>query len=275
MRYITFAPSKKLENYVRFFWILESESTLERPYIYRSMADSCTEILFHYHGTFDEISSAGKTSGSFLSGIHAQTQRFRRFVTTGQFGIFGAYLYPYAVKHLFNLPPAGLTDQMPDIYSALGKEGKDLEEQIMLARDNRKRCRILSRFFEKKLSCHVPEQHPAIAAVKYVTQSKNLHPVGVLAHMFNLSERQFERKFREYSGFNPKLCMRIIRFGEACNRYGLTNQKSLTEIGYECGYYDQSHFIHDFKEFSGYEPGEYFSGTAEGVEWRENETALQ
>lgn len=86
--------------------------------------------------------------------------------------------------------------------------------------------------------------------------------------MFNLSERQFERKFREYSGFNPKLCMRIVRFEEACNFYGHSGQKTMTEIAHECGYYDQSHFIRDFKEFSGYEPGHYFSGRAEGVEWR-------
>lgn len=45
--------------------------------------------------------------------------------------------------------------------------------------------------------------------------------------------------------------------------------KSLTDIAYDCGYYDQSHFINDFKEFSGYSPKVYFSGNAEGSEYLE------
>ncbi|WP_350340143.1 helix-turn-helix domain-containing protein [Paraflavitalea speifideaquila] len=57
-------------------------------------------------------------------------------------------------------------------------------------------------------------------------------------------------------------------FQEALQQYGSTF-KSLTDIAYECGYYDQSHFIHDFKEFSGYHPGQYFKGRPEGIEYKE------
>ncbi|MBO9660186.1 MAG: helix-turn-helix domain-containing protein [Chitinophagaceae bacterium] len=45
--------------------------------------------------------------------------------------------------------------------------------------------------------------------------------------------------------------------------------RTLTEIAYQCGYYDQSHFIHDFKEFSGYHPRHYFKGDTEGTRWKE------
>ncbi len=80
--------------------------------------------------------------------------------------------------------------------------------------------------------------------------------------------RQFERKFKQFSGFSPKLFSRIIRFQSAIKKYD-DKKMPLTEIAYECGYYDQSHFIHDFKEFSGYSPMQYFSGKAEGVEYKE------
>jgi transcriptional regulator GlxA family with amidase domain len=89
------------------------------------------------------------------------------------------------------------------------------------------------------------------------------------ADNYCLSLRQFQRRFKELSGFPPKLYARIIRFGAAMQRYG-NNFRSLTDIAYECGYYDQSHFIHDFKEFSGYHPKQYFSGRTEGIEWRES-----
>lgn len=267
MRYYTFRPSNKLADFVRFFWVLESEE-LTNPYIYRSVADGCAELIFHYKGTFEELSENGNIA-QFYSGIHSQSQVYRRFITEGPFGIFGAYLYPFAIRQLFNLSVDELTNRMPDLPSVLGRDGKELEGKMMLASGNNRRCRILTEFLENKL-CNTPaDQHRVVSAVKYAIHSKKQHTVHELAHHFNLSERQFERKFREYSGFNPKLYMRIIRFGKACNYYGDMDHKSLTDIAYECGYYDQSHFIREFKAFSGYHPGDFFSGKAEGTEWRE------
>ncbi|RYF96544.1 MAG: AraC family transcriptional regulator, partial [Chitinophagaceae bacterium] len=62
---------------------------------------------------------------------------------------------------------------------------------------------------------------------------------------------------------------RILRFQMATRLYGV-KEKSLTDIAYGCGYYDQSHFIHEFKQFSGYHPRQYFSGSPEGVAWKES-----
>lgn len=267
MNYYTLPPTEKLADYVRFFWVLESEEQ-NAPYIYRSMADGCAELLFHYKGTFTELAGKERIVQPY-SLIHPQSQTFRRFMTSGNFGIFGAYLYPFATGKLFDIPAKELSNQMPDLHSLLGKEGKELEEKMMLAPDNKSRCRILSAFLEHKLLKASLDKHPAIHAVKYVVHSEKQPAVRDLAQHFNLSERQFERKFREYSGFSPKLYMRIIRFGEACRHYQDKAIKSLTDIAYECGYYDQSHFIRDFREFSGYHPGAYFSGNAEGTEWRE------
>ena len=60
---------------------------------------------------------------------------------------------------------------------------------------------------------------------------------------------------------------RIIRFQAALKEYG--SKKTLTDIAQDCGYYDQSHFINDFREFTGYNPKVYFAGKAEGSEYLE------
>lgn len=269
MNYYTLPPSKKLEGLVRFFWVFESDQITD-SYIYRSMADPCCELLFHYKGRFDELSKTGERSRSFSSGIHSQTHHYRRFITEEAFGIFGVYLYPFAARQLFNLSTKELTNQMPDLPSALGREGKELEEKMFLATNNQTRYQILSTFLENQFHKQKAEKHPALTAVKHIIHSKTTHSVRKLADHFNLSERQFERKFKEYSGFNPKKYMRLVRFGEACDHYTEPPHKSLTEIALSCGYYDQSHFIKDFKAFSGYHPSDFFSGNAEGVEWRDS-----
>ncbi len=269
MVYYTLPPSPELAPYIRFFWVLESEASESRPYIHRSMADSCAELIFHYRGRFNELISTDKIEKSFTAGLHGPSQNFRRFAIQQSFGIFGVYLYPFALAQLFSIPAVEVCNQMPDLASLLGIEGKELEDKIMCAPDNDTRLGLLSDYFKNKLKTNYLKQPPVFAAIQFIIQNKGLIPVSQLAEQTCLSTRQFERTFKTFSGFGPKLFSRIIRFQAALSEYG-NQQKSLTEISYACGYYDQSHFIHDFKEFSGHHPKVYFSGRTSESAYRDS-----
>lgn len=268
MRYYTIPPPASLAQHVRCFWVLENDEA----YIHRSMADGCVEMVFHYNGVFDEI-MGDKTEPSFTSGIHGQSRRVRRFIIDKGFGIFGVYLYPFALKQLFGLPAYTLSDEMPGMAAVLGKEGKALEERIMLAKNNCERVDIMARFFEKKVHGLENPNAAITAIINQVIETKGMVDINRLADNCYLSRRQFERNFKEHAGFSPKLYARITRFQSAAKEYGVKN-KSLTQIAYDCGYYDQSHFIHDFKEFSGFHPKEYFHGTPEGMKYRDVKEVL-
>jgi AraC-like DNA-binding protein len=264
MNYYTIAPSLSLSAYVRFFWVLESNE----PYCHRSMADGCAEMIFHYKGTFDEITLPTQIEKSFMSGLHGPSKNYRRFITNESFGIFGVYLYPFAIPQLFSMPASELSDQMPDLQTLFGAEGRELEDKIMLAKNNSQRVAIISSFLERKLLANNNRQPAFCSAISDIIHSRGFVSVNELAKRSFLSVRQFERNFKIFSGFSPKLYSRIIRFQMATQQYG-NMQKSLTDIAYDCGYYDQSHFIHEFKQFSGYHPKQYFSGKAEAVEWKD------
>ncbi len=267
MKYYTIQPPPRLAPYVRCFWVYEGEASAGQPYIYRGYADGCTELIFHYQSVFDLVLSDDATEKGWAAGIHAQTRTFTRNIVYKNFGIFGCYLYPYAIPRLFSFPANDLTDQMTDLGSVLGRPGRELEEQILMAGSNPKRVEILSAFLEKRLDRDRRELPPVFRSINHIISTRGLVDVGNLAGEYYLSNRQFERKFKEFSGFSPKLYSRIIRFQAALKEYG--SGKSLTDIAYDCGYYDQSHFINDFKEFSGYNPKIYFSGKAEGSEYLE------
>ena len=264
MKYQTIPPSPKLAPYIRCFWIYEDEASTAEPYIYRAYANGCPELVFHYQSTFDQIID-GKTERSFAAGIHAQARKPTRFVVHQNWGIFGCYLYPFALPRLFSFPANDFTDREIDFRSVLGREGKDLEEKMLTAGGNDSRLQILSQFLEKRLAADRKEVPLVFASIGHIIRSRGLVNVRELARENFLSDRQFERKFKEFSGFSPKLFARISRFQAALTEYG--SGKSLTAIAYDCGYYDQSHFINDFKEFSGYNPGLFFSGLAEGSEY--------
>lgn len=267
MKYYTINPPAILQPYVRAYWIFEGNE-IQHPYVYRSLADGCAEFVFHYKGIFRQMNE-GRNGFSEAAHLHGQSNKFQRFETTDAFGIFGAYLYPFALPRLLGIPSPILSNELIDFHSLMGNLGTELTETIMMADDNLKRANILSEFLIKLLLKNPVPRSLTYRAVTDVIHNANAYSsIKMLANHYCLSERQFERNFKDSAGFSPKVYLRIIRFQNVMKSYR-KNFHSLSELAQQCGYYDQSHFIHDFKEFSGFHPKHYFSGGAEGSEYRD------
>lgn len=266
INYRTILPPPVLRPFVRLYWVLESDAPGTEPYVHRTMADGCAELIFHYNGTFEELGPGDAAVPSQHAHLHAQARHYRRFRTNTAFAIFGVYLYPFAIPLLSGHSSASASGHMPGLDALLGTDGKDLEEQIILATCLPARISIMNAFLTQKLLRHACRDEHIFPAIRQMIHAPAALPLQELSAQYYLSSRQFERKFSTYAGFTPKLYQRIIRFQKAIQAYG-NAERSLTQIAYDCGYYDQSHFIHDFREFSGHHPRHYFSGKAEGTEW--------
>ncbi len=152
MLYQTFEPPPELAHCVRSFWVFEGSATETEPYVYRGYADGGTELIFHYRSIFDMLNPDGSTDPGFDAGLHAQTDTFMRCVVRSSFGIFGCYLYPFAVPLLFGCAATDVTGLMTPIDQLLGVRGSHLAEKIFSARDVLQRIQILSRFISDQLS---------------------------------------------------------------------------------------------------------------------------
>lgn len=270
MTYITIPPPNTLEKYVRHFWVLEGEASNETPYIHRAMADGSVELIFHYHGIFNELITDGEIIKSFSAGFDAQSQKMRRYSTHTNFGIFGVYMYPFALSQLFSIPASEITNQSIELKTLLGKEENGLEERIYLAKTTSERVEIITLFLEQRLNKNNKAVPGVFESINHIIHSNGFIDIDTLASNNFLSRRQFERNFKEFSGFSPRVFARITRFQNALKDYGNAS-KTLTQIGFDAGYSDQSHFIKEFKEFSEYTPKEYFINHGEGTDWRQNE----
>jgi AraC-like DNA-binding protein len=267
MKYFIIEPPKVLADYIQFFWVLEGSATAEKPLIHRALAESAPEWIFYCRGQFDKYSGTPERHKTFPSGIFGQTQHFKTFYTKDDFCLFGVYLFPYAIPGIFDIPAHALSDQAVETALLLGREGQLLEEKIFSASDHWQRAKVMSQFIQHRLAKSREIKSPVFTAIKTILFSSTMLSVSKLADNCFLSRRQFERKFIQYAGYSPKQFQRIARFHTAIKR--LENRPaSLTELAYDCGYYDQSHFIHDFQLFSGYSPNAFFKHQKEAVDYR-------
>jgi methylphosphotriester-DNA--protein-cysteine methyltransferase len=268
VRYHTLPPPPALKDVVRFYWVFEIDGIGAEPYVYRSMADGCAELVFHCRGAFSEVTR--EDGGIYEPAVlHAQSAMHRRFQVQEDFQIFGAYLYPFALPRLFGMSAAALSNEMPDLIALWGKEGRVLVERMLCAQDHGCRAAMLSQFLLERLARRQIEKSRVHGAIQALIHRDGRMMLDELAGQMGTGMRQMERQFREHAGFTAKKLSRILRFQSTLKHFPARPMQSLTDIALDHGYYDQAHFIHDFKAFSGYAPSEYFLGRPEGIEYRE------
>jgi AraC-like DNA-binding protein len=242
MNYAICLPPVHLRPYVKCFWSLDNSKDEVLPPVYKSMADGYTEVVFATNGSFEEYYNYD----GYLLPQHAN----HRTLTIGKtIGLFGIRLYPYALQPLFGIASVELVNNVHHLTSVVHR---DLVDQVSESRNPGERLEKVCAYLTKKLT-HNPT--PIDKVIHHLMASQGQASITELQNITALSERQFERKFKSIIGFTPKHYSRIIRFQHARKKFAA--RLTFADLAYECNYADQSHFIREFKEFSGMSVTEY------------------
>ena len=160
--------------------------------------------------------------------------------------------YPFV-----QMPLNELTDSVVDGDLVLTNEIMNLREMILSVPDIMNKFTVTEKYllklFGKKL-----DVNPIIDfAVSKIIESPNQLMMKNISDKIGFSQKHFIKLFKDNVGLTPKNFLKIIRFQKAVQEIESTKNISWTKIAFESGYYDQAHFIHDFKNFSGFSPQQY------------------
>ena len=149
----------------------EGEASADEPYIYRGYADGCTELVFHYRGPFDLITS--RTGGSNHRLPRSSCTKPYIFTLDRKKRLVDLWLLSLPIRDpaFVRFPANDLTNLMTDFRSLLGVEGGLLEEQIMTAQDNAERVAMLSAFLERRLDHDLRDLPPVFTSINRIIQT--------------------------------------------------------------------------------------------------------
>jgi len=265
MKYRQWQPPAQLKNYIRYFWVIESDAGEPVPKTYRPIADGCPGLIFQPSETdalHDDVKQ--KLPGLFLYG---QTVQPRTLYTKGGLLLTGVCFYPHALKSVFGLPAAELTDTCIDLGLTFNKHNKHLTEQLICTPSFDGQFDLLSSYLSKLIQINnADSDKPTHYALGQIIQANGNIELKQLLKEINMTERTFERKFNHHVGISPKLFARICRFQTSLQQLKSSNYNKLSDIAFDNGYADQSHFIRAFKEFAGYSPNQLNKQKSTGVE---------
>ena len=191
------------------------------------------------------------------SGITGLQDSYRIFKNTAGVGTVLVYFKVNGAAAFFSEPIHELFRQSLSLDNfILRSELVILEEQLDEAKSDIERINVVERFLLSRLKQHKPDAL-VLAAVALIFEKHGNIRMSEVAEKLHTSQSPFEKRFRRVVGATPKKFASIIRLKYTLQQFQA--QTSLTSLAYESGFYDQAHFIKEFKTFTGETPEHFFN----------------
>jgi len=244
----TYCPIISLREVVAYFWTATPFSNSSGKQVVRLMPDGKPGMIFqHRNGSAAFNNAFGLLPLSFLYG---QATAHCLNYAESPASVFGVSFEPLALQLLFGFRASELTNRIID----LREFDKTLEERFMELDTDAQKIGLLSGYFLEKLQHRSSNKIFIDHGLKEIRKSTGQQTVNDLHKLYAVSERKFQRTFKEFVGITPIQYSRIIRFQRAVRQLQLGKLENHAALSYELGYADQSHYIREFKEFSGLTP---------------------
>lgn len=240
-------PTKLLAPYIKQYWFLRIEAVKQG--FQRSIPAGCIALVFHKGNKIISSFHKGMQPQSYMSGqisTYSDIEFSFLDMVIILFQPIGCRMFfPYSMEEFTNLNIGIDLLDKADLV--------ELEEKINEASDTQQTVRLIEEYLLNRLSKNI-----LCNASRIMTTVQNINEgevnISVLSQTACLGYKQFKRIFAEYVGLNPKDFIQITRFRKAFNILQTNPQISISKVAYDCGYYDKSHLIKEFKMFTGYTP---------------------
>ena len=254
-----YKPKPPLSKFVDNFWLYEGgeiQHEIERilPTGTLELAINLRENELRFYDAH-RAEDCLRFSGAIISGAHGRGLKPDTAAV-----VIGVHFKPGGAFPFLGLPAGDLADTHVDLETLLGPPAGRLRERLCEARTSAERFQLVQETLLSRL-CDRVETHYAVSAALDMFAKNQVGPrVREAAKYLGLSQRRFIQVFKAEVGMTPKLFSRIQRFQQTRTFIQQNPAPNWATLALDFGYFDQSHLIREFVEFSGVSPSDYLNG---------------
>lgn len=247
-----YIPTDLLKPFIKSYTVIETTDELETvvlPHLGLVLA-------IQFNGQVNHCTSDLNIENIPLITLSGMRKTFRQFNYVRNTGTILVTFKAGGASAFLNHPLHELFEGYQSLDSFFKQsEIRNLEDIIFNSKDNIARIKAIEDFLISKCSTYQSDDliMTAINAISINTGTKS---ISSISENFGIGQDAFEKKFRKKVGATPKQFSSIVRM-KAIIENGRQN-KSLTDMAYEFSFFDQAHFIKDFKLFTGQSPTKFF-----------------
>ena len=206
----------------------------------------------------------------YLTLLVGKFDRSREIVMQGPLNKLSIVFHPLGLNHFVNVPLSLLVADHFSFFTHFGETFEELLPKLFTSSSLTEKRDILDGFFLQQFRSF--EEGRLKRAVNQILESDESVKVSQLSDLLGLSRKTLLRLFQKHLGYTVESYISVVKFRKALIAYQQKKTKPLlTEIAYEGNYYDQAHFIHDFKAKTGLNPKQLYSQLQtleEGLFWK-------
>jgi len=259
MDYYTFEPHSNLKSIVSCYWTLEVPKQPE-PQKQRIVPDGCIELAFILGDDIKRYTFEGEFILQPRAMVLGQTIEPFYIEPTGYVNTFAIRFYPYGFSSFVTEPISNLVNKETPINQLFEKKIADnLEQKIIKAKNTEQRIFIIEQFLLDQLNDDRMIHRIVKDTVDTLLLTNGSASINSILKNDLSKRRQLERNFKKQIGVSPKQLGKVIRLQTALKMVLDPKSENLTDIAYKNDYFDQAHFIKDFREFTGTNPKEFLT----------------
>jgi AraC-like DNA-binding protein len=233
-----------------------NESSAEKQ---RILPDGCIEMIFTLGDDIKRYTSEKDFIIQPRSMILGQISKPFFIEPTGIVDTFAVRFYPSGFAPFTKTSIKDFADKETAMNVIFGEEiASELESNIANASSTHSRIQIAEQFLVTQMQDATVIDSIVKSTIDTILLAKGRIFINDILKDESSKRRQLERKFSHVVGISPKQLGRIVRLQETLKMVLHQHAGNLTDIGYENQYFDQSHFIKDFKGFTGVSPKEFY-----------------
>lgn len=264
MRSFHYFPPPPLADFVALFWVYEGyQQPHEKE---RLLPDGSMELVINLRENrtrvYDrrDIEKIETLAGSLIVGAHSE---FFVIDTAEQNTVIGVHFKPGGAFPFFDPPATELRNSLLSLDALWGAQAGELRERLLEAGTPQAMFHVLEEVLLAKAAQRL-ERHPAVAfALREFHGVPHTRTIAEVTGQIGLSPKRFIQVFGDEVGLTPKLFCRVRRFQKVLRLIGKGARVDWAGVATDCGYFDQAHFIHDFRAFSGLNPSTYLAQRTE------------
>lgn len=245
--------SQNAQSIIASFWTLRSDPEKEANISYRFIPDGYVDWVFHLEEPWEYCIPARDTQKKkYTSHIFGQIKNYLDLtLPAGNMFLFGVKFHPWAARQIWKFDLNEVTDYSVGLSELQNPGLCFLADQIHETKGIFNKIKIVESYVLKN---NIHQKKDSLAPIiKKITQNALTFSIS----NFSISKRRLEQRFKSEIGISPKLFQRTIRINNIMERLIQNPDTQLTQLAYDFNFYDQSHFISDFKQFTGCAPSKF------------------
>jgi AraC-like DNA-binding protein len=256
MAYIFHSPSAPLNSYIDSFYYPNDSGPLPREKVLPLPA---IDLKINFGGGFQVYDAEqGEPSTTLTeSWVLGLWTKYHIVDWPSDLQYFGVSFKPGGAYPFLGLPLSELQDQVVSLDMIWGKLASELREQLYAAPTVRARFALLEQMLLTRLGAPSQGLKAVQYAVAEIARRHGALSIRELSESMGMSQKHLIVQFKQMVGCTPKELGRLYRFGDILASIDLTQPIDWTLVAHQFCFHDQSHFIRDFRGFSGHTPTDY------------------